>query len=109
MEHELTRRLLILANAFASATGMAEATFSERAAGDWQFFAKLRRGQINFRIRTFDRAIRWFDSNWPVDATWPPEIDRPCLSSGYGGPSSLPPTPAAGSPPGTAVGSSSPP
>ncbi len=77
MERTLSSHLIQLADAYMAATGSSSATVSERAGGDWQFFDKVRGGCLNWRIRTYDRAVAWFSANWPSGAAWPAGIDRP--------------------------------
>jgi hypothetical protein len=78
METTLTTHLVTLADAYMAATGMSSATLSERAGGDWQFFDKVRDGRLNWRIRTYDRAVGWFSDNWPDGLDWPADVPRPC-------------------------------
>lgn len=81
METTLTTHLVTLADAYMAKTGMSSATLSERAGGDWQFFDKARDGRLNWRIRTYDRALGWFSSNWPAGLDWPEGVPRPATSS----------------------------
>lgn len=77
MEPILSAHLLALADAYLVATGASSATISERAGGDWQFFDKIRDGRLNWRIRTYDRAVEWFSANWPPGIAWPDTVPRP--------------------------------
>lgn len=71
MEETLTTHLLALADAYVAATGTSIATVSERAGGDWKFFEKLRDRSLNYRVKTYDRAVEWFASNWPDGVEMP--------------------------------------
>lgn len=79
MEETLSAHLITLADAYMAATGASSATVSERAGGDWQFIDKVRAGRLNWRIRTYDRAVAWFSVNWPAGVEWPADIDRPVV------------------------------
>ncbi|MBS1164171.1 MAG: hypothetical protein H6R00_196 [Proteobacteria bacterium] len=80
MERTLSHHLTALSAAYASAMGVSLATLSERAAGDWRFFQQVAAGTLNFRIRSYDRAITWFSANWPEGGEWPADVPRPAIS-----------------------------
>jgi hypothetical protein len=79
MEQTLRAHLLSLNQAFAAASGRAESTVAQVAAGDWRFFAHLRAGK-GFRVGTYDRVVIWFSENWPEGAIWPEGIERPVIA-----------------------------
>lgn len=69
--------LLILARAYAKATGLKMSTISVRFAGDSRFFADLgKRKPKGFTVRIYDRAIENFINKWPEGANFP-EIREP--------------------------------
>lgn len=37
----------------------------------------LAEGRVDVNTGTFEKAMRWFADNWPDDADWPENIDRP--------------------------------
>lgn len=82
METKLANHLMRLAGTFSEATGVALATLGERAAGDWRFFTRVRDADLNFRVRTYDRAVAWFSANWPADLDWPVDVPRPTFPDG---------------------------
>lgn len=77
MEATLSHHLTSLSDSFSKATGMSLATLSERAAGDWRFFKSVAERTLNFRIRSYDRAVEWFSANWPEGVAWPEGVPRP--------------------------------
>lgn len=80
MERTLSHHLTDLAAAYTSAMNVSLATLSERAAGDWRFFQQVAAGALNFRIRSYDRAIAWFSTNWPEGVEWPEGVPRPVMT-----------------------------
>lgn len=59
------RNLIVLADAFAKATGLKLKTISRKAHSDPRFFDSLKAGEISLTIRKYDELIEWFDKNWP--------------------------------------------
>lgn len=80
MERTLSHNLTALASAYTSAVNVSLATLSERAAGDWRFFQQVAAGALNYRIRSYDRAMTWFSANWPAGLEWPADVPRPIAS-----------------------------
>lgn len=72
-------KLLIVARAYAEAAGVGMSAVSWRVFGDTK---KLRaiEGGADIQIRRFERAMSWFSENWPSDATWPIDVERPSPS-----------------------------
>ena len=62
---------MILATAYAAATGRSLGRVSRLANGDAPFFQRLSEKQGSFTMRKYDEAIDWFKANWPED------IERP--------------------------------
>jgi hypothetical protein len=65
-----------LVKAYGAATGLAEATISTRVFNDGQRIEMLRSGR-DVGVRKLERAIQWLSDNWPSDAKWPRNIERP--------------------------------
>jgi len=80
MEIELRKNLILIRDAYCSATGAATSTVAQSACGDWRFFDRIENG-ASFTARTYDRAIRWFSDRWPLGIPWPEEITRPLPAS----------------------------
>lgn len=68
--------LTTLAAALSAHTKRAEATISNKAAGNAVLFARLRRGE-GCTLKTAKRVLGWFDENWPADLAWPENVPRP--------------------------------
>lgn len=70
------QHLLIVADAYRLATGTEDKTVSSRVFADSKKLTALRSGS-DLTISRFNDALRWFSANWPEDATWPMDVDRP--------------------------------
>ena len=79
MEDELRAHILALSRLYVGATKAAFSTIAMKAARDARFFDRLKDGK-GFTVKTYDTVLRWFSENWPADAVWPTEIDRPALA-----------------------------
>ena len=76
MEAELRAHLVRCAQAYAAARKLEIVTVGRLAAGDWRFFERIESGS-GFTARKYDDTIKWFSDNWPADAVWPEDVDRP--------------------------------
>lgn len=76
MEAELNRHLLSLVEAYAGALGIGVTTVWRQAINDPAFHERLR-SENTITLRTYDKAVAWFDENWPAASTWPAEVPRP--------------------------------
>ena len=77
MENELRTNLLTCAALYASGKEIGFSTLGRLAAGDWRFFNNLNEDDKTFTARKYDEVLVWFSANWPDDADWPPNIERP--------------------------------
>ena len=68
--------LLTLADLYARHQRRALATVSNRIVGHARLFSRLKANQ-GTTIRTYERALAWFDQNWPADLEWPAGVSRP--------------------------------
>lgn len=75
MENELKRHLLSLADLYAGALEIGVTTVWRQAINDPAFQERLRSSNT-ITIRTYDRAVTWFDQNWPASLDWPSEVPR---------------------------------
>ncbi|MCI0599375.1 MAG: hypothetical protein L0Y60_07605 [Beijerinckiaceae bacterium] len=75
MESELKIALRKVGDAFAAATGLAQATIWARAAKDARFLERVESGK-GFTVKTYDTAMEWFSGNWPDGASWPSDVPR---------------------------------
>lgn len=76
MEAELKRHLLSLVEAYAGALSIGVTTVWRQAINDPAFQERLR-SENTITLRTYDKAVAWFDENWPSERDWPAEIPRP--------------------------------
>ena len=77
MEETLRNHLLDLARRFEAATEVTLSSIGKRALNDNTVFARIEAAKIGFGIRTYDRLVKWFSDNWPKDAEWPEDVERP--------------------------------
>lgn len=72
------QHLIVVADAYQKAAGIAETTVSSRVFGDGKKLAALRAGS-DITLTRFNDALRWFSVNWPKGARWPSIIARPSV------------------------------
>ena len=70
------RHLLQLIDAYTEATNVEDKTLSFRVFGDSKKVSALR-GGADITVGRFNAAYRWFSDNWPDDARWPIDVERP--------------------------------
>lgn len=68
--------LIKLAELMARHISRSEATVSTWCVGHARLFKRLRENQ-GCTIKTANRALHWFHTNWPEDLEWPSDIPRP--------------------------------
>lgn len=76
MEAELKSHLLSLVGVYAEALGIGVTTVWRQAINDPAFQERLR-SENTITLRTYDKAVAWFDENWPESLSWPTDIPRP--------------------------------
>jgi hypothetical protein len=72
-------QLLILANAYATATNHGLRLVSVLACGNNKTLLRLQSG-LGANTDTLAKAARWFDANWPAEVPWPNAVPRPEFS-----------------------------
>lgn len=73
--------LITLSETFASHAGITHWAVSMRIFGKGDFFRNLSEGR-DCRTATAERALRWFDANWPEDLEWVDGVERPSQNKG---------------------------
>lgn len=69
--------LLKLSDAYTAFVGRSEATVSNLITGTHaRLFKRIRAGG-GCGVDTYNKAVSWFDENWPADLEWPSDIPRP--------------------------------
>ncbi|TIP13193.1 hypothetical protein [Mesorhizobium sp.] len=68
--------LLAVVDAYRLATGVEDTTVSHRVFGDTKKIEAMRSG-ADITLGRFNAAVLWFSENWPADAVWPSDIQRP--------------------------------
>lgn len=62
--------------AFCAATGLREATVSTKVFNDGGRIDMIRAGG-DIGANKLDKAMTWLATNWPADAVWPEDVERP--------------------------------
>lgn len=73
---DATAHMVRLAELYAGATELSEATVSDYATGQATTIARLRCGHT-ITVRRAARIVQWFSDHWPVDLEWPADLSRP--------------------------------
>ena len=76
MEEKLRDHILLITARYGEAVGLTDGAACRRAINDDTLLKRIR-GGASFTVRTYDRIVGWFAANWPEDAEWPAEIERP--------------------------------
>lgn len=63
---QLRETLLRRAGQYAGLTGLKLGTVSDRCAGDGKFLKEVQSGK-NFTVDRYQKAMDWFDGNWPTE------------------------------------------
>lgn len=74
-------QLLRLARDFAAHRELSLSRVSWFVQGNGTFFKGLEQRK-DCQISTSQKALRWFDDNWPMDLEWPSDIPRPSKTEG---------------------------
>jgi hypothetical protein len=72
----LRSQLLTVADAYCAARGLSRARVSTIVFNAGLALDRIAAGK-DLNTATWERAIGWFDENWPSTATWPREVSRP--------------------------------
>lgn len=76
---KITDQLLKLSGTLAVHLDRSEATISNWVVGHARLFSRLR-ADLGCNTDTAEKALNWFDKNWPADLAWPADIPRPSKS-----------------------------
>ena len=79
-EETLRLHLLSLFDAYKAGTSTPHSVIGRNAARDHMIHARLMARTGSFTINTYDRLIKWFDTNWPAEAAWPIGVPRPATT-----------------------------
>jgi hypothetical protein len=77
MEH--LNSFLLVVETYCAATRQAEATLSSRMLSDGKRLSAIRKGS-DIGVRRLRQAMQWLSDNWPPDAVWPEDVERPPVS-----------------------------
>jgi hypothetical protein len=79
MKEKLTQNLLTLLEAYRTAPGaLAETTAGKRSSGWDNFYPRMRNGDFDFKVGTYDRVVQWYSDHWRDGGEpWPADIFRP--------------------------------
>lgn len=68
-----------LASIYAEAEAKPLVTVSSRVFGDSKKLSAMADG-ADITVRRYAQALQWFSDNWPANAQWPEELERPLPS-----------------------------
>lgn len=72
----LKTTLIEISKRYACAKSLSLSRVSTLAFGDGKVIARLEAG-AGITTDRFEHGIRWFSANWPDQAVWPDNFDRP--------------------------------
>jgi hypothetical protein len=72
----LRSQLLTVADAYCAAKGLSRARVSTIVFNAGLALDRIASGK-DLNTATWERAIAWFDQNWPDHTAWPREVSRP--------------------------------
>ena len=81
----LRLQLVTVADTYANAKGQARATVSTLVLNGGHVLDGLAGGQADVTTKTFEKAVAWFDANWPADLAWPEGVARPSAAASADG------------------------
>jgi len=72
----LREQIVVVADRYAEAAGIGRKRVSTIVLNRGSKLDDIARGG-DLATGTFERAMRWFSTNWPQDLDWPDGVDRP--------------------------------
>ena len=67
----------LLASTYMAATGQSHWALSQRLFGDGQKLKAILESSADLTSRRLDNAVWWLSDNWPAEAEWPKQLQRP--------------------------------
>ncbi|QPC87092.1 hypothetical protein GA830_10330 [Mesorhizobium sp. NBSH29] len=74
---DLKTQLLHVADRFGELTNRSRARVSSMVLNQGQRLDRYSDGSLSPSVKSFERAMVWFSSNWPAGQVWPANISRP--------------------------------
>lgn len=65
---DIRSHLLRRAKDYAALTGLSLGAVSQRCSGEHKFLSLIEAGRVGFTVERYQRAMDWFDANWPSEA-----------------------------------------
>lgn len=44
---------------------------------DGNYFRRMKEEDAGCTLRTYEKLVLWFSTNWPADLEWPEDVPRP--------------------------------
>lgn len=76
----MRENLFVVAQAYATAKGLALTTVSKQIHGNQNFLSRYIAGEISVQIKTYWLMVNRLRENFPATASWPDTLDVPRLS-----------------------------
>lgn len=74
---DLKAQLLLIAAKYGELTGRGQHRVSTLALNQGMRLSAYASGKLSPSVKTFERAMVWFSTNWPPEDEWPFGIHRP--------------------------------
>jgi hypothetical protein len=75
----LREHLIHLADSYGTAKNLSRSRVSTLVFNGGHVLNRVAEQDGDVTTATFERAVRWFDANWPDDLPWPADLPRPSL------------------------------
>lgn len=79
-EKIMRENLFVVAQAYATAKGLALTTVSKQIHGNQHFLSKYIAGEISVQVQTYWLIVDRLRESFPTNASWPDTLDVPRLS-----------------------------
>jgi hypothetical protein len=76
----LRSQLVNVSDVYCAATKLSRARVSTLVLNRGATLEKIAAGDADVNTATFEKAMLWFSANWPADAAWPVDVERPAES-----------------------------
>ncbi len=77
----LKHQLLLVADTYAANIGLSRSRVSTIVLNRGATLDAIALGRADVTTGTFEKAMRWFSSNWPENTPWPCDVPRPALEA----------------------------
>ncbi len=76
----MTDQLILTADAYCDLTQSTRSSIAGRIFNDGKRLDAIADG-ADLNTRNYEKAMRWFDENWPIGKPWPQGVERPSMKA----------------------------